>query len=468
MIEFVPVFISSSEHWAKKHWQQQHWCKKLINNLLTTRDLFHFYFNSADTMNSSIITQISVAGLLLAKKIPIEVAAAPWQDGVIKARRMTTGSTSLSSISLSPTFSSLNIGSIRKGQPPKTENPTTSPTVLAPLLHPSLAPNETSVPSFHPSFDWSLEDVITYQPSLHPSLSPLVPIPALEHTQFTVTETPSKALTSNPDMTKTETNPYKGTVPIASNHPTNSPSIHQKQESDFESLKFYRNQLFSPICTLFFPDRSILDEQSVHVFETTIEDFVAMHSDEINLPVVIVDVKGVTVVSQVLSWKKRPSRILRSEGAVTGLDVYFRIDVVATGYATKDELEYSFQELFDSNNDMFQGTVDLNAMEASPFNPTQLTLVTVVGCSGIVALLFTISIFVWRKRSGENQLPSPKPAKKKPKSAEKPEYPMQESRQLALDNVSPNALQCFFRVSDDTRVSNCSTSSGIKFRRQFK
>lgn len=392
---------------------------------LTIPDLDHL--TSIETMHSSAAMKLAVACILLMRLLPINAA----KDAVSE------------STSPSPMFLSLNVGSIRKGQSPKTDNPSASPTTMVPLLRPSSIQNVSSTPTLNPSFVLLLEDEVTYQPSSHPSLSSIDTLPSLEHTAFDMAETPSAAPTSHPSATEIEQNPSEGaTQTLVTDQPTNSPSIYQKQESDVESLEFYRNQLFSPICTIFFPDESILDEQSVRTFEANIENFVAIHSDEVNLPVVIVDIKGVTVVSQVLSWK-RPSRILRSESAATGLDVYFRIDVVATGYATKEELEYSFQELFDSSSDMFQSTVGLNAIDASPLNSTQLTLVVVAGCSGFVAIFFTISMFVRKKNNGDTQAPSPNPVKKQPKTIRKTEYPIQESRQLALDNVSPKYFPLF-------------------------
>lgn len=201
--------------------------------------------------------------------------------------------------------------------------------------------------------------------------------------------------------------------------------------------------MFSPICTIYFPDKSILDEQSVSSFEDTAKRFVHDNLSKINLPIVIVNVKGVTIVSQVLSWK-RPSRRLRAEGATTGLDVYFQIDVVATGYATKEELENSFQELFDSNNNLFQSSIDIAAASEDQFNLTQLTLVVAASCSGFVALMLTMSIFIWKKtgKGSKRQLSSPKPVKAKAKSSPKVKYPVQEARPsrresgLVSDHVS--------------------------------
>jgi hypothetical protein len=306
------------------------------------------------------------------------------------------------------------IYALRKGEPPKTStaSPSASPTAAFTLaLKPSTAPS-----SFKPETASPLDGISTIAFS--------TPLPT-SHPSVLVTRAPSPKPT------------------IISSEPTSTPAIDDIEEAttDLQSTQFYRNQLFSPICSIFFPGEDILDERDVNVFEGAAVQFVAQHVNEINLPVVIVNVKDVTVVSQVLSWK-RPSRNLRE--AATGLDVYFQVDVVATGYATKDELEHSFQALFDANNSAFWSSIELTAAEENPFDPTQLTLAVVAGCSGFVALMLTFSMISRKKKSrNDEQLSSPKSAsiaKSKAKSDSKTEYPVQESRarraKLDFDNVS--------------------------------
>jgi hypothetical protein len=72
-----------------------------------------------------------------------------------------------------------------------------------------------------------------------------------------------------------------------------------------------------------------------------------------------------------------------------------------------------------------------------------LTLVVAASCSGFVALMLTMSIFIWKKTKGsKRELSSPKPVTAKAKSSPKADYPIQEARRsrregrLALDSVS--------------------------------
>jgi hypothetical protein len=322
---------------------------------------------------------------------------------------------------------------IRKGGVPKalspTTNPSASPAAIIDITH------ETKTPSDTVGFD----SIPTPMPTSQPSRS--------------ITNAPSPNPFSSPPSKETQ-------QPITSN-PAESPTSNPKKggsrasDSDVQSIGFVRNQLFSPICTIYFPDKSILDEQSVSSFEDTAKRFVHDNLSKINLPIVIVNVKGVTIVSQVLSWK-RPSRRLRAEGATTGLDVYFQIDVVATGYATKEELENSFQELFDSNNNLFQSSIDIAAASEDQFNLTQLTLVVAASCSGFVALMLTMSIFIWKKtgKGSKRQLSSPKPVKAKAKSSPKVKYPVQEARPsrresgLVSDHVSTAESVCPYLLID--------------------
>lgn len=261
-----------------------------------------------------------------------------------------------------------------------------------------------------------------------------------------INQAPSRKPIDSPTTTQQYPTSESMQPPIISYVPTSSPLATGNEKghasnSDVQSLEFYRNRLFSPICSVFFPDEIILNDKAVAALESTVKRFITENLDDVNLPVVIVNVKGVEVVSQVSIWK-RPSRILRanSSGAETGLDAYFRVDVVVTGYATKEELEHSFQELIDSNSIIFKTSIKVTAV-GSEMNSTQLTLIAVAGCSGFVALILTVSIFMLKKKSRGKQLSSPKPIKKA-KSSPKSKYPVQESRisrgggRLELDNVS--------------------------------
>jgi len=203
---------------------------------------------------------------------------------------------------------------------------------------------------------------------------------------------------------------------------------------DIQSLEFYRNQLFSPICSVFFPSEAILDEEQANHFEAAAKNFVVENVGEINLPVIILNVRDVTVVSQVLSWK-RPSRRL-GEGLAGGLNVYFRLDISATGYATRDELESSFQELFNASNNVFWSMINLSAKEEIVLDATQLTLVVVAGCSGFVAMMFTISMFILKKKRRDTHRQNPQPVPSSAKRQQKEKYPLQESWQLAPKYVS--------------------------------
>jgi hypothetical protein len=204
----------------------------------------------------------------------------------------------------------------RKGGSPKATSPSTNPSSSPAAI--SIIELTGSYETEAPSAAVGFESISTSVPT-QPSRS--------------ITNAPSP----NPSGTSTETQSNgfdEETQKPTTSNPTGSPTSNEKKggsrasDSEVQSIKFFRNQLFSPICTIFFPGKSILDEQSISLFEVTAKRFVAENLSEINLPVAIGSVKGVTVVSQVLSWR-RPSRRLRAENAATGLDVYFQIDVVA-------------------------------------------------------------------------------------------------------------------------------------------
>lgn len=261
-------------------------------------------------------------------------------------------------------------------------------------------------------------------------------MPTLKPT-FLIPQTPSISPTANdPSVPKgfDQTSAYNGNLENPS-----APGY------DIQSLEFYRNQLFSPICSVFFPSEAILDGRQATSFEAAAKNFIVKNIDDINLPVIILNVRDVTIVSQVLAWK-RPSRRL-GEGIAGGLDVYIRVDILATGYATRDELEISFQELLDSSNNVFSGLMNLTTKEEIVLDATQLTLVVVAGCSGFVAMMFAISMFILKEKRRYTHQSNPQPvvppsAKRQPKE----KYPLQESRQGAQHYVSLSMYFIFVSI----------------------
>ena len=372
---------------------------------------------------------------------------------------------SIQFVSTQPSRSTASfVSATRKGGIGKNESPSTNP--MSVILSPS------SMPTMQPA-----TAAFTSTQSASPSVEKiLVIIPVVDDN-----EQPSKSNTPKPearpnvaaspsteDITQTPSINKSNSLTITEPKPTNEASLPtadtkhkdlQDSDTDVQSLEFYRNQLFSPICSIFFRGKSILDNQAVAAFEATAKRFVTDNLGELDLPVAIANVKDVTVVSQVMSWK-RPSRILQADSAATGLDVYFQIDIIATGYATKTELEHSFQELFDSNNNIFRDSISLTT-EGSRLNPTQLTLAVVAGCSGLMSLMLIISIFMWKKKGGGTQTASPKPIKKA-KCSPKAQYPVQKSHLsrgggvYALNSASSSSSGSSSQSSASDEMDNAS------------
>ena len=336
---------------------------------------------------------------------------------------------------------------LRKGEPSETASlpvqPSTSfiatnyPSSDLKLLPLTIAPSSTA------SLAYETSEIS----NSNPSLSPIVTIStstALEATEPTVkgeVVRPNDAVDSDTNYTNKFTNTSANQIQTSHsiNMVESKPTI--QNQDHVLTTEFYHNQLFSPVCSVFFSMETILNDQDIIDFQSAAKQFLVVNMNEINLPVIILGVKDVTVVSQVMSWK-RPSRLQKD--AANRLDVYFRIDVVATGYATINELEGLFQELFDSSDDVFQVSFKtLGAGQEAFFNPTQMTLIVTAGCAGFVAIMFMSSILMWMKNSNSNQKPSPKLShvEKYPKSTRNFESHLQGSHEQNVARIFADSVR---------------------------
>jgi len=194
---------------------------------------------------------------------------------------------------------------------------------------------------------------------------------------------------------------------------------------------------------VFFPEiAAALDEDGVDTFEIAAKQLVVANVNEIeeNLFVARVNVKDVKVVSQVFAWHVNPKRHLRAlESTSTGLDVYFQVVAQVTGYTTAEVLEFSIQQLFDSNNAAFRRSLESFSTntEKKPLNSIHLTLGIAAGCSGLVAAIFASVLCMLKKVARTNEssprskVKTDKKSKLMPPVGKTREYPIQESRTAA-------------------------------------
>mmetsp|Transcript_4615 Transcript_4615/g.9176 ORF Transcript_4615/g.9176 Transcript_4615/m.9176 type:complete len:411 (+) Transcript_4615:113-1345(+) len=106
---------------------------------------------------------------------------------------------------------------------------------------------------------------------------------------------------------------------------------------------------------MFLPNFTTLDGQDIGIFERSIRNFVVGHAHDINMPPeVSIQIMTAVVVRQVLKWAQK-NRVRSQNGdAPLGLNVYYEMDVVATGEILKTQLEDSIQAMFDQNPGLFE------------------------------------------------------------------------------------------------------------------
>lgn len=279
---------------------------------------------------------------------------------------------------------------------------TLSPVAESGILVPTLGENGTEivVPTKDPINDANTNTETTVSTS-----EPISSLTQAPSPNPTGTLSPTQTFVSEQT---TETSPSIEPSNSVNRDDNLTPSV---SDVDLEPLQFYRNRLFQVTCSVFFPTATVLSGQEVNTFERTAKDFVMDHVDKIDLPVVVVSVNDVTVVSQVFAWT-RPQRLRVLEGIATGLNVYFQIDAVVTGYTTIQEFESSIQELFDTYESVFLNSLDFssaNNPDRNTFYPVRIMLGIVAGCSGFVALAVATTMFVRKRKREIKQASNRKP-----------------------------------------------------------
>lgn len=270
---------------------------------------------------------------------------------------------------------------------------------------PPSEPSHSSEPSFHPTL---AQSIASMEPSSYP-------------TEQSITSSPSTVPSITPSSahpTSIPTLEMLGPLIMIpdSDSPTNSPSHHVIVVQPDNNVEANPTMQFSISLQVFLSQVvSTFDSQSTDIFERIVLNFIIDNANEINiLPNASLQVLDVEIIGQILVWKRR--NLLRSleENRITGSNVYFDVDVIATGGVEQNELEKSVQHIFDNDADLFQRKLDLAFVGESEITPEPNTEVqlestllplgvmvgTAVGCSFVAAFILG-GLFVYKMKNKE-------------------------------------------------------------------